>query len=173
MDVLITLNVAAQVLNVKPYRIIHLCEEGCVVPAEDSEGRGTVRRFSKDNLFRLAVGLELQNAGVTCARIKKALGIFDWLPRVRNLAAVFKANGLCGVIASLAEPTRPVMLHVKAPERGVLPAEQVMSFLQTATPLPMPTESGLGTCRDTRGVDVWPVRVTLNLSFIVSTIQLR
>ncbi len=173
MDVLITLNVAAQVLNVKPYRIIHLCEEGCVVPAENSGGRGTVRRFSKDDLFRLAVGLELQNAGVTCARIKKALRIFDWLERTRSLAVVFKANGLCGVVASLAEPNRPVMLHVKAPERGVVHAELVMSFLQSAVPLPMSAESGLGTCRDTRGVDIWPVRVTLNLSFILSTIRLR
>ncbi len=173
MDVLLTLNVAAQVLNVKPYRVIHLCEEGCVIPAEDSGGRGTVRRFSKDDLFRLAVGLELQNAGVPCARIKKALRIFDWLSRVRSLAPLFREQGLCGVIATLATPKRPVMLHVKAPERGALSAEQVMSFLQAAVPLPMPTDSGLGTCRDTRGVDIWPVRVTLNLSFILSTIRLR
>jgi len=168
-----TLNMAAQILQVKPYRIIHLCEEGSVVPAEDSHGQGTVRRFNRDNLFLLAVSLELQNAGVPSARITKALRIFDRLARARNLAMVFKANGLCGVIASLAEPNRPVMLHVKAPERGVLSIEPVMSFLQTAVPLPMPAESGLGTCRDTRGVDIWPVRVTLNLSFILSTIQLR
>ncbi len=173
MDVLITLNVTAQVLNVKPYRVIHLCEEGCVIPAEDSEGRGTVRRFNRDDLFRLAVGLELQNAGMTCVRIKKALRVFDWLPRAKSLAPVFRKQGLCGVIAALATPEHPAMLHVKAPERGVHPAELVMSFLQTNVPLPMPSESGLGTCRDTRGVDVWPVRVTLNLSFILSTIRLR
>gem|GEM_PF-4134688 len=59
----------ARLNRVKPHRIIHLCEVGCVVPAEDSQGQGTVRRFSKDNLFLLAVSLELQNAGVSSLRI--------------------------------------------------------------------------------------------------------
>jgi DNA-binding transcriptional MerR regulator len=171
MEVLITLNTASQVLQVKPYRIIHLCEEGCVVPAEDSQG--TVRRFSKDNLFQLAVCLELQNAGVTSARTKKAVRIFNWLARAKNFAPTFKTHGLCGVIEILTEPKSPVMLHVKAPERGVHSAELVMSFLQAAFTLSKPAESGLGTCRDTRGVDIWPVRVTLNLTFILSTIRLR
>ena len=102
MNVLITLNAASQVLQVKPYRIIHLCEEGCVVPAEDSHGQGTVRRFSKDDLFQLAICLELQNAGVTSARITKAMRIFNWLARAKSFAAVLREHGLCGVIGKLA-----------------------------------------------------------------------
>jgi hypothetical protein len=76
---LFTLQAAAQLLQVpKAYRLIHLCESGCIKPAEDSDGRGTVRRFNRDNLLALAVCIELQNAGVVAPRILQAMKVFEW-----------------------------------------------------------------------------------------------
>src|SRR5262245_48255467 len=46
------------------HRIIHLCEAGVVRPTVDAAGRGSVRRFSRDDAFRLLLALELQEAGV-------------------------------------------------------------------------------------------------------------
>ena len=170
---LVTLQLASQILGVEPYRIIHLCESGCVKPTEDAEGRGTVRRFSTDDLFLLAVCLELQNAGVTAARIAKVSRLLSWLPRMQRSKEVFREGGLRGIIRHVGNREHPVMLHVKMPERGVHPTEPPMVLIQSAERLPFPPESGLGTCTTSATVDIWPVRVTLNLTFIASTIRLR
>lgn len=171
--VLVTLQVAAQILRVPPFRVIHLCETRCVKPVEDSAGRGSVRRFNRDNLFVLAVCLELQNAGIPAHHIAKCIRVFEWLLRLRALKSVVAEGGLCGALGHLGTRDMPVLLHLKVPERAASSEEPPMVFLQTGMHLPYPPESGFGFCSKSADVDIWPVRITLNLSFILSTVQLR
>ncbi|MCY2930614.1 MAG: hypothetical protein NTV86_14175 [Planctomycetota bacterium] len=60
---LLTLGQLAKILDEEEHRLIHLCERGVIIPAEDAQGRGTVRRFDANNLFCFAVALEIQRWG--------------------------------------------------------------------------------------------------------------
>jgi hypothetical protein len=170
--VIVTLQTAAQVLRVPPFRIIHLCEEGCITPFENAAGRGSVRRFDRDNLLELAVCLELQNAGIPAPRILHCVKVFQWLRRMKAVKHLITERGLFGVIESLGTRETPAMLHVKVPERGTLPTEPMLVFIQIERPLPSPPESGFGFTADPSLVNAWPVRVSLNLTYILSTICL-
>ena len=61
---LVTLGQIAEFVNVPPHRIIHLCERDLVRPAVPAEGRGTVRRFDRDNAFRILLALYLEDLGL-------------------------------------------------------------------------------------------------------------
>lgn len=61
---LVTLKDLAEFVEVPAHRIIHLCERGLVRPAVPAEGRGTVRRFDRDNTFRVLLALRLEDLGL-------------------------------------------------------------------------------------------------------------
>ncbi|OAI46014.1 hypothetical protein AYO44_12085 [Planctomycetaceae bacterium SCGC AG-212-F19] len=67
----------ADLLNRPAHRIIHVCETKVVRPAVDAEGRGTVRRFSRDDIFRIRLALELQDVGVELPDIKPLMRALD------------------------------------------------------------------------------------------------
>jgi hypothetical protein len=169
--ILVTLNTAAQILAVMPYRIIHLCEKNCVTPSKDSQGQGTVRRFSRDDLFKLAVCLELQNAGATAARIEKAISIVDHLLHSTRVTRL-NENRLCATVERLSFKG-PVLLHVRMPDRNASTGENLPTLLQTRKLRMTQAPNDLGICPDSRVPDAWPVRITVNLTEVLKTIQLR
>jgi hypothetical protein len=65
------------------------------------------------------------------------------------------------------------MMHVKVPERAVSENEPPMVFIETQALLRAAPDSRFAICRDAAPVNRWPVRVTVNLTHILSTIQLR
>ena len=172
-SVFVTLQTAAQVLRVPPFRIIHLCEEGCVTPVENSAGRGSVRRFDRDNLLELAVCLELQNAGIPAPRILHCIKVFHRLRRMKAVKPLITERGLFGAVESLGTRETPAMLHVKVPERGTSPTEPMLVVIQSERYPPSSPDSGFGFIADPSLVNAWPVRVSLNLTYISSTIGLR
>ena len=67
------------------HRIIHLCESSVIRPTVDANGRGSVRRFSRDDTFRILLALELQEAGVEVPLIKP---LMDGLDRLMEIAEI-------------------------------------------------------------------------------------
>ncbi len=102
----------ARLLKAPPHRLIHLCESDVVKPEVEADGRGTVRRFSPDNVFVAAVALRLQDAGLTVKQLVLVRYAFDWLTRARVLEDEVVEGGLVGAIVSLQVDERPVLLHV-------------------------------------------------------------
>lgn len=72
---LMTLGQIAKIFDEEEHRLIHLCERGVIIPAEDAQGRGTVRRFDANNLFCFAVALETQRWGVQVALLKPVIAL--------------------------------------------------------------------------------------------------
>src|ERR1700692_2754516 len=72
-----TLKEVADQLDQPPQRIIHVCETGIVRPAVAAGGRGSVRRFSREDIFRLRLALELQDMGVQVPLIKPLMKALD------------------------------------------------------------------------------------------------
>ena len=72
----LTLTQAAKVLRVSQHRLIHLCEEGVVVPdVQDARGRGSSREFSRRNLFEFAVALEMRRLEVPVSFVRAVLQV--------------------------------------------------------------------------------------------------
>ncbi len=111
-DDLLTMKSVARLLKAPPHRLIHLCESDVVKPEVEADGRGTVRRFSPDNVFVAAVALRLQDAGLTVKQLVLVRYAFDWLTRARVLEDEVVEGGLVGAIVSLQVDERPVLLHV-------------------------------------------------------------
>jgi hypothetical protein len=77
-----TLKEVAAFLKRPPHRIIHLCEVGLVRPTVDAAGRGSERRFGREDVFRILLALKLQEAGVQAPRICPLMCALDHLTKL-------------------------------------------------------------------------------------------
>lgn len=105
------------------HRIIHLCETGVVKPAVNATGRGSVRRFNRDNTFHILLALKLQEAGVEVPLIKplmKALANLMRIPEVKNFAKKLGQDDLVEVLRRLGAADRPVLTFLTPPDRVAL-----------------------------------------------------
>lgn len=119
-----TLKEVADHFHRPAHRIIHLCETGVIHPAVDAQGRGSVRRFSRDDTFRILVALELQEAGVQVPLIKPLMNALDRLMEVReikNLRKTLVPYDLVEVIRRhLGSDAQPVIAFLTPPDRVAL-----------------------------------------------------
>ena len=167
---LVTLKGAARVLRAPPHRIIHLCESDVVKPEVGAGGRGTVRRFSPDNLFVAAVALRLQDAGLTVGQLVFVREAFDWLLRVRALRTEIEEGGLVGAIAGLQQGDRPGLLHVVPSEfqrgspEGDRQSGRGLVAIECGRRLPQPPRSGISFHTNDGNLVAIPVRIVLNLT---------
>jgi hypothetical protein len=162
-QVLFTLKVAEQIFKVPQHRLIHLCETGVVEPVVDAKGRGSVRRFSRDNLFVLALALRLQDMGLMTEQMGPVKDLFDWLPRMRILREEIAAGGLVGVIESLGSPENPALLHIVMPEAG-MPPDSMWVAIESSRKLPQPPKSKMSFHTDDSQLRVCPARLVVNLT---------
>ena len=89
---LIPLGRIAEFVNEPPHRIIHLCERDLVRPAVPAEGRGTVRRFDRDNTFRIILALYLEDLGLQHDVIRLLMDGIDELLRNEEVKENIDAN---------------------------------------------------------------------------------
>jgi len=168
---LVPLLVAEQILKAKPPRIMHLCRSGAVTPTVQADGRGSVRQFSADDLFLLAIALQLQDAGLTVKQIAVVNKVFYYLSREKRLRKTHKAHGLVHVIRALGQPEKPVLLHVVfSPVRDH--PEKMVVFLQSAAKLGNISDSSYAFCTSDERPRRHPMRLVLNLTFIRQTIPI-
>jgi len=106
MKDLITLSDVAEILGDEEHRLIHLCERNVVVPVEDAHGRGTVRRFSRDNLFCFAVALELQKWGVQVKSLQRVVKL------LMHLAAAGRARDVKDVVDQFMNEATQCLLTI-------------------------------------------------------------
>lgn len=105
------------------HRIIHLCETGVVRPAVDAAGRGSVRRFSRDDIFYLLLALDLQDAGVEVPLIKPLIEALHKLMRISEIKKLVEKYGLpdlVGVINHIGSIDDPVLVFLTPPARVAL-----------------------------------------------------
>jgi DNA-binding transcriptional MerR regulator len=105
------------------HRIIHLCETGLVRPTVDAAGRGSVRRFSRDDTFRIFLALYLQEAGVDIPRIKPLMEALDRLmelPEVKRRGETLARFDLVEVILAIGAEQQPVLAVLTPPSRVAL-----------------------------------------------------
>ena len=174
---LVPLVVAEQILKAKPPRIMYLCRSGAVTPTVQADGRGSVRQFSADDLFLLAIALQLQDAGLTVKQIAVVHKVFDYLSRERNLRKTYKEHGLVHVIRAIEksekpdEPDEPVLLHVAFSPVRDRPEDMVV-YLQAPKKLVTPTDGRYGFFEDDEKPRRHRARLVLNLTFIRRTIPI-
>src|SRR5262245_30315697 len=107
--------------NRPAHRIIHLCEAGVVRPIVDAAGRGSVRRFSREDAFRLLLALELQEAGVQAPLIRPLMGALDslmQLPEVEKLRGYLGPADVVAVIRQVGSQDNPVRAYLTPPRPG-------------------------------------------------------
>jgi len=170
-QLLVPLVVAEQILKAKPPRIMYLCRSGAVTPTVQADGRGSVRQFSADDLFLLAIALQLQDAGLTVKQIAAVNKVFDYLSRERSRRKTYKERGLVHVIRALERPEKPVLLHVVFSPVRERP-EKLVVFLQAAVKLANISDSSYAFCTSDEGPRRHPMRLVLNLTFIRQTIPI-
>jgi DNA-binding transcriptional MerR regulator len=106
-----TMKEVAELLDRPAHRIIHVCESGVVKPSVEAEGRGTVRRFSRDEIFRVRVALSLQDVGVSLPDVKPLMKALDWFFEMHAHAERIPID-LVGAIQELGSPSQPVRAHL-------------------------------------------------------------
>src|SRR5262245_31515196 len=117
-----TMKEVADHFNRPAHRIIHLCETGVVRPTVDAAGRGSVRRFSRDDTFFILLALKLQEAGVEVPLIKPLMKSLHNLMRVREVKKFAERLGqddLVEVIRRLGSG-EPVLAFLTPPDRVAL-----------------------------------------------------
>src|SRR5436190_16471541 len=100
------------------HRIIHLCETGVVCPTVNALGRGSVRRFSREDLFRVLLALDLQDAGVRVPLMKLLMERLDRLLEIREIQAMRRLVGqldLVSVIRLIGSDSQPVLAWLTPP----------------------------------------------------------
>ena len=162
-QVLFTLKVAEQIFKVPQHRIIHLCETEVVKPVVDAKGRGSVRRFSRDNLFVLAVALTLQDMGLLTEQMGLVRDLFDWFPKMSMLREEIAKGGLVGVIESLGSPENPALLHIVIPEPG-MPPDSMLVAIESPRRLPQPTQTEISFHTDDSKLRPKLARLVVNLT---------
>ncbi len=119
----ITLKEVAQICIRPAHRIIHLCETGVVRPAVDAPGQGSVRRFSRDDIFYLRLAMDLQDAGVEVPLIKPLMEALHNLMRISEIKKLKEKYGLqdlVGVINHIGSIDDPVLAFLTPPGRVAL-----------------------------------------------------
>jgi len=165
-----TLKQIAEHFNRPAHRIIHLCESGVILPTVDAKGRGTMRRFSRDDTFRILVALELQEAGVQVPLIKPLMQAFDRLLEIRaikKLKADRQPSDLVEVIRHhLGAADQPVIAFLTPPDRVALvtPRFSVPSGPDVRVDLHMSDRHLL-----TRGVSI-VINLTHDADYIANTL---
>ncbi len=122
-----TMKEVAEHFNRPAHRIIHLCETGVVRPTVDAAGRGTVRRFSRDDTFFILLALELQEAGVEVPLVKPLMESLHQLmrvPEIRKFREKLGRYDLVEVIRNLGSEERPVLAFLTPPDRVALVTPQ-------------------------------------------------
>ena len=70
------LTAIARALGVPQHRLIHLCQEGVIVPDHgDAQGRGSRRGFSRRNVFELAVAVEMRRLEVPVSFVRAVIEV--------------------------------------------------------------------------------------------------
>ncbi len=162
-QVLFTLKVAEQIFKVPQHRIIHLCETGVVKPVVDAKGRGSVRRFRRDNLFVLALALRLQDMGLLTEQISIVGEAFLWMTKMKVLQKTIAEIGLVGAIESLGSPENPALLHIVIPEAG-MPPDSMWVAIESSRRLPQPAQSKISFHTDDSKLRICPARLVVNLT---------
>ena len=158
-----TLNVAEQIFKVPQHRIIHLCETGVVKPVVDARGRGSVRRFSRDNFFVLALALRLQDMGLLAEQIVLVGDALRWMTKMRALQKEIAEIGLIGVIEALGSSEAPALLHITLPEPGMPPSSMWVA-IESSRRLPQPAQSRISFHTDDSKLRPHPARLVVNLT---------
>ena len=162
-QVLFTLKVAEQIFKVPQHRLIDLCETGVVEPVVDAKGRGSVRRFSRDNLFVLALALRLQDMGLLTEQIFIVGEAFRWMTKMKVLQKTITEIGLVGVIEALGASDAPALLHIVMPEAG-MPPDSMWVAIESSRKLPQPPKSKMSFHTDDSRLRVCPARLVVNLT---------
>jgi hypothetical protein len=106
--------VAAQLYR-PAHRIIHVCETGVVRPTVDAEGRGSVRRFSREDIFRIRLALELQDWGVDLPMLNPLMRALDRFKETFEVAVVrarLDAVDLVSVICEISSIKNPMRAYL-------------------------------------------------------------
>jgi DNA-binding transcriptional MerR regulator len=109
--------------NRPAHRIIHLCETGLIRPAVDATGRGSARRFSRDDTFRIFLALHLQESGIDIPRIKPLMEALDRLMELREVKKLrdrLPRSDLLEVILTIGSEQRPVLAVLTPPNHVAL-----------------------------------------------------
>lgn len=118
-----TMKEVADLLDRPSHRIIHVCESGVVQPTVDAQGRGSVRRFSRDDIFRVRLALELQDASVPLPLIKplmRALNQFMEMDEVQAQQPNLRPFDLVSVITLYSTPENPIRAFLEPPKHVAL-----------------------------------------------------
>jgi len=118
-----TMKEVAELIGRPAHRIIHVCENEVVRPSVDATGRGSVRRFSREDAFRLTVALELQEAGISLPLIKPVMASLDNLMEIREIQEWrkrFHPFDLVSVIEKIGTQDKPVLAWLTPPGRIAL-----------------------------------------------------
>jgi DNA-binding transcriptional MerR regulator len=105
-----TLKQVAEWLRCPAHRIIHVCESGIFDVEVGAKGRGSVRRFKRNDIYRIRLALELQTLGVSLPQVKPLLVMLEQFfndPRIARYRK--KHKDLAGVIVAVAEPEYPML----------------------------------------------------------------
>jgi DNA-binding transcriptional MerR regulator len=158
-DDLKTLKLVAEWIKRPPHRLIHLCEEGIVVPEVDAEGRGSMRRFNRENIYRLLIGLHMQEIGLQVPIIRQLMEALDQLMQIKEIIELkreIEDYDLPAVIKNLGDPEFGVLAFLNLNERvdlfipklKIIPRERPSINLTTLA-----------------GSTIWggPVTITVNL----------
>ena len=123
-DDLATLREVSRRIAKPAHRIIHLCEGRVVVPRVDSAGRGTMRKFDRENVFRVLLGLELQDAGVAIPRLRRVMQTLDRfmaLPEIKRVRErLLKSQDLVELVFRLGDDANPVLIVLQPPDHVTL-----------------------------------------------------
>ena len=154
-----TLKEVAEQIERPAHRIIHICETGLVHPRVDAEGRGSVRRFSREDVFRVLVALVVQEAGVQVPLIKplmRALDDFMALFDVQRLQAKLDHLDVVSAIGKLSSTKEPIRAYLISPQRAALivPNLEASSYTQHLPEIH----------RDDHKLVDWPVAIVINLT---------
>jgi DNA-binding transcriptional MerR regulator len=158
-----TLKEVAKKLERPAHRIIHLCEKGAVCPTGDASGRGSMRRFSGDDLFRVLVALELQEAGVRVPLIKpliEALDTFhdDYCSSQHDY--IYGPLDLVNNIKKVGSKRKPVRAFLHPPES--------VALLAPGLKLSFPSSHGYQLFADETKLPAWKVCIAINLTAIAA-----
>jgi hypothetical protein len=120
---LLTMKDVAKLLEQPAHRIIHICEGGVVYPAVEADGRGSVRRFSRDNIYCIKIALALQDLGIQLLLIKRlvnALWELLHVDKIRNLRSDNPEFDLVDVIREISTSRHPMRGHLFPPNHVVI-----------------------------------------------------
>jgi DNA-binding transcriptional MerR regulator len=127
-----TMKEVVEMVKRPAHRIIHLCEMGLVRPWENPAGRGKVRRFRRDDIFFVALALELQDTGIALSTIAPLVDALKEFLKNEQIPFPPTENfsDLIGALTHLGNAKTPVL-------GCLLPASRVALI----TPLFMPFKS--------------------------------